>query len=211
ILLDRTGSMQGLWDEALSSINAYAENLGQPDASGKSVDARVTLAAFDAQEGLKFDILRRDVAPAAWKKITNDDATPRGMTPLFDAIGRIVSVAEQDSPEKAVIVIMTDGEENASTEMKKSDAKAALDRAQKRGWQVVFLGADFAKFADADAVGVSRAKQMAVSPGKMGDTMRLLGEKTKSYGQSSNYSVEFGAEDRAKAEEEKVKQKSQKQ
>ena len=41
--------------------------------------------------------------------------------------------AEADNPEKAVIVIMTDGLENSSKEITKEGAKAALDRG-KVGW-----------------------------------------------------------------------------
>ncbi len=33
ILLDRTGSMSSMWAEALSSVNAYAENVGKSDPS----------------------------------------------------------------------------------------------------------------------------------------------------------------------------------
>lgn len=212
ILLDRTGSMQSIWDEALSSVNAYAKSFGEGEAGEAKLDTRVTLAAFDAQDGLKFDVLRKDVPTEKWRNVTTDEASPRGMTPLFDAIGQIVAAAEKDNPDKAVIVIMTDGEENASTEMKKADAKAALDRAEKRGWEVVFLGADFAKFSDADAVGVARSKQMAVSPDKMGETMQLLGKKSRSYGQSpSAKPIEFDANDRAVADEDKVKQKGKDQ
>lgn len=212
ILLDRTGSMQSIWDEALNSVNAYAESFGKGDDGEAPLETRVTLAAFDAQEGLQFDVLRKDVPTEKWRNVTLDEASPRGMTPLFDAIGRIVATAEKDAPKKAVIVIMTDGEENASREMKKADAKAALDRAEKRGWEVVFLGADFAKFTDADAVGVARSKQMAVSPDKMGATMELLGKKSRSYGQSADPKpIEFDEADRAAADEEKVKQKGDKQ
>ena len=212
ILLDRTGSMQSIWDEALSSVNAYAKSFGEADAGEAKLDTRVTLAAFDAQDGLQFDVLRKDVPTENWRNVTIDEASPRGMTPLFDAIGQIVAAAEKDDPDKAVIVIMTDGEENASTEMKKADAKAALDRAEKRGWEVVFLGADFAKFSDADAVGVARSKQMAVSPDNMGETMQLLGKKSRSYGQSQDAKpIEFDDQDRATAGEDKVKQKSKDQ
>lgn len=212
MLLDRTGSMQSIWNEALSSVNAYAESFGESEDGDAPLETRVTLAAFDSHDGLQFDVLRKNVPTEKWRNVTSDEASPRGMTPLFDAIGQNIAAAEKDNPEKAVIVIMTDGEENASTEMKKADAKAALDRAEKRGWEVVFLGADFAKFNDADAVGVARAKQMAVSPDKMGETMQLLGKKSRSYGQSSNAKpIEFDEQDRSVADEEKVKQKGKNQ
>jgi hypothetical protein len=206
ILLDRTGSMSGIWDEALGSVNAYVDSVIEPD-EGPQVINDITFAVFDAQEGFQFDILRKNVSGETWMEVTSDEVNPRGMTPLFDAIGRIMSVAEADAPEKAVIVIMTDGKENASQEYTKEQAKAALDRAEKRGWQVVFLGAEFANFADADSVGVSRSKQMAVSKDQLGVTMENLAKKNRGYAQEIAPSVDFDEEDRALAEEEDVKQR----
>ncbi|MEM7767607.1 MAG: VWA domain-containing protein, partial [Pseudomonadota bacterium] len=139
--------------------------------------------------------------------VTNDEANPRGMTPLFDAIGRIVSVAEADAPEKAVIVIMTDGHENASREITKDGAKAALDRARAKGWDVVFLGAEFARFDDAGAVGVSASKSMAIGKGQLGASMERLAKQSRAYGKGEQNEVIFDAEDRAVAAEEDVKQR----
>ncbi|MDX2233003.1 MAG: VWA domain-containing protein [Hyphomonadaceae bacterium] len=197
ILLDRTGSMQSLWDEALGAVNVYVEALG---------DAHVTMAVFDAVDGLQFDLLRTGVPAATWVPVTSADATPRGMTPLFDAIGRIVARAEQDDPDKAVLVIMTDGAENASREMKKDDVKAALARVEKRGWQVVFLGADFAKFSDADAVGLARGQQLAMATGQMSGSMLRMAAKSRAYF-DKNVQMAFDAEDRAEAGEADVQRR----
>lgn len=206
ILLDRTGSMSDIWDEALGSVNAYAAAVGKvEDGEADDLDTSVTLAVFDYQEGFQFDVLRKDVEPAAWDVVTNDDVSPRGMTPLFDAINRTITMAEADNPEKAVIVIMTDGHENSSREVTREGAKAALDRAEARGWEVVFLGAEFASFGDADAVGVSSNKQMAVSAGSLSITQERLAKKARDYGKGDEAEIVFDAEDRAVAEEEDVK------
>jgi hypothetical protein len=204
ILLDRTGSMQDIWEEALTSVNAYAEALGEGDGALRT---SVTLAVFDAQNGLQFDVLRKKVPATGWRKVTTAEASPRGMTPLYDAIGRIVSVAEQDNPKKAVLVIMTDGEENSSREVTQAGARAALDRARAKGWEVVFLGAEFARFTDAGAMGVTTEKTMAVGKDGMKSTMQRLAKKSRDYGYSAAAPVTFNAEDRAVAKEEEVKKK----
>lgn len=206
ILLDRTGSMSSIWDEALGSVNAYVASVIEED-DGPQVNNDITLAVFDAQEGLQFDTLRRNVKGETWNQVTNDEVQPRGMTPLFDAIGRIVALAETDNPEKAVLVIMTDGKENASREFNRDGVRAALDRIENKGWEVVFLGAEFASFGDADAAGVERSKQMAVSKDQLGATMNNLAKKNRAYAQELADGVEFDAEDRALAEEEDVKQR----
>ncbi len=208
ILLDRTGSMSDIWEEALTSVNTYAASVGEATAdevAGGDIEARVTLAVFDHQDGLQFDILRKDVTAGTWRTVTNDDASPRGMTPLFDAIGRIVSLAEGDKPEKAIIVIMTDGHENSSRELTRDGAKAALDRARAKGWEVVFLGAEFASFGDAEGVGMSSSKTMAVGQGRMQESMRALGSKARAYGKGEEAEIIFDDADRATAGEEDVK------
>lgn len=207
ILLDRTGSMEPIWSEALSSVNAYADGLAALDG-GPRVDADITLAVFDAQDGFQFDVLRDDVDAERWKKITNDEVSPRGMTPLYDAIGRMVALAEKDRPDKAVIVIMTDGEENSSEEMTKASTRAALDRVRAKGWEVVFLGAEFSNFDDAEGVGQSASRNMAVSKDQLSDSMNRLAQKSKNYAAGAAPSVEWNAEDRAAAKEEDVKQRN---
>ena len=206
ILLDRTGSMNNIWDEALGSVNAYVDSVITPD-DGPDVVNDITFSVFDAQDGLQFDTLRRNVSGEDWAVVTTDEVRPRGMTPLFDAIGRMVSLAEEDNPDKAVIVIMTDGHENASREFSRENVRDVFDRVEKRGWAVVFLGAEFASFGDADAAGVNRSSQMAVSSDRLGATMENLAQHNRAYAQGRSDSVEFDEEDRALAEEDDVIQR----
>lgn len=207
ILLDRTGSMSQIWEEALGSVNAYADALFKPAAGGPSeTDDRVTLAVFDHHSGLQFDILRKAVAAGNWKPVTSAEASPRGMTPLFDAIARTVALAEGDNPERAIIVVMTDGAENSSQEVTRDGVKAALDRVKAKGWEVVFLGAEFAKFSDAEAVGVGSANTMAMSKDSLNRSMRSLASKSRHYFDAAA-PVSFNEEDRAEAGEEDVKRR----
>lgn len=206
ILLDRTGSMAGIWDEALNSVNAYAEELAAGDDG--AVNVHISLAVFDAQSGLQFDMLRRNVHPADWRPVTSAEASPRGMTPLFDAIGAMLNVIDSDKPKRSVLVVMTDGLENASREMTRETVRARLDKAAKKGLETVFLGAEFGNFADASAVGVSGAKSMAVSKDGLQESMRRLSRKSRDYGAAPAAQaapIEFDADDRAAAGEEDVK------
>ena len=204
ILLDRTGSMSNIWDEALGSVNAYAKSVGEKEKDEEDIETVVNLAVFDSQHGLEFDVLRRGIQAQAWTDVSNDEARPRGMTPLFDAIGRLVSMAESDGPEKAVLVIMTDGIENASREITAAGAKAALDRARARGWEIVFLGAEFANFTDAHRVGVGSERTMGFRRGRSRDVMCVLAKKSRLYA-TRQEEVVFDENDRTLAEEEDLK------
>ena len=209
ILLDRSGSMQSLWVEALSSVNAFAKELANK-TGGPAVDSHISLAVFDSQETLQFDVLRRKQPALHWENVTDKEASPRGMTPLLDAMVRIISLAEGDNPDKAVIVVMTDGQENASREVTRDGVKAALDRVKAKGWEVVFLGANFDNIADASSVGVGGDKQMAMSVGTMNESMSRLARKSRAYAQSAPGAapIAFDEEDRIAAKEANVKNKT---
>jgi len=192
ILLDRSGSMSNRWGEALSSINAYVE-----DAKGK-VKTKVTVATFDSQVDMIFDIIRDKQSAKKWEPLTDKDATPRGMTPLFDAIGKVVTLAEGQDHKQTVIVVMTDGAENSSREVSQEAAKAALDRCRAKGWQVVFLGADFDAVRQGATVGVTMDSAINMTAGNYGATMRGVRHKTMAYASGAG-DVSFSDEDRKDA------------
>jgi uncharacterized protein YegL len=195
MLLDRSGSMSDRWAEALGAINSYVADLAKNDAT-KS--AAVTLATFDGYEGLMFDVLRNGVAADVWPKVTDADAMPRGMTPLFDAIGRLMGLADAAAPDKAVVVVMTDGHENASREVTKEGAKAAFDRARAKNWQVVFLGADFDAMGQAASVGTSAAQTLNTTKGNYARATSSLAAATADFA-SSGRAMAFSDADRKRA------------
>lgn len=181
ILLDRSGSMQTLWSEALNSVNAYVKKLADD-----SVDTGVTLATFDKDgEQFKFEVIRDRIIPATWKRVSNADAAPRGMTPLNDAIGRIVALAKaglNGTPfDKLALIIMTDGLENASREYSHAAAKALLDDCRSKNWQVIFLGADFDNAAQAESYGHSAAQTVACVPGQIASAMQVTAAKRRAH------------------------------
>ncbi len=201
ILLDRTGSMHAIWSESVSSVNAYVRELaGEGDGEGY----RVTLAVFDEHLGLQFEVLREAVPVEEWVDFREEEAPPRGSTPLLDSLVRITAMAEESGPDRAVIVVMTDGYENASREADLETARAALARAEAKGWQVVFLGADFNNFAQARGLGVAHEKSMNVARDHQARAMRLTAEKSKAYFQKGETMV-FFARDREESGEDKVK------
>lgn len=200
ILLDRTGSMAPLWVEAVSSVNAYAKELMKDGA-----DDRITLAAFDQYgEGMQFDILRDSAPINEWKDVDDDEVSPRGMTPLFDALVKLIARAEETDNEKTAIVVMTDGHENASREVTKEAARAALDRIQGKKWQVNFLGANFDGFDQATGLGVAQANVMNFFVGHAEPAMSSTAKAHRDYRHSLD-AVSYQDEDRKDAGEDDVK------
>lgn len=151
ILIDRSGSMGSIWTEALGSVNQYVRDI----AKNKKIDTLVTVAVFDGNA--PFEVIRQDVAPRDWKDVTNADASPRGMTPLADAVGRLVALADTAKADKVAVIVMTDGHENASREFTMAKAKELIEARQKKGWGIVFLGANFDNTQQAASLGVTGA------------------------------------------------------
>ncbi len=205
LLLDRTGSMGPIWTEAVASINAYVEEL-----SKDGLEYRITLAVFDDYEGFQFDLVRDAVPIKKWKTFKDNEVTPRGCTPLFDALVRMVSLAEARDDGKAVMVVMTDGHENASHEVSREGAQAALDRIKKRGWQVVFLVVNFDAFDDAASVGIAHSQRMNSAKGHFDKAMLATAERTRAF-HCQDMAMEFDEVIRMQAGEDKVpKQKGNK-
>jgi len=192
ILLDRSGSMASRWSDALGGVNAYVQGLAK-DKETKNI--LVTVAVFDSAG--PFDVLRKDVVASAWKPIGDHEVSPRGMTPLYDAVGRLVTVADADAPEKSAIVIMTDGHENESREHNRESAKKLLDRCRARGWQVIFLGADFDNAAQGADLGNLRGQTMSVDSANFAETMSATASMRASYG-ARGVAMNYSDEDRAR-------------
>jgi hypothetical protein len=197
--------MHRRWEEAVYAINVYVDEVVKAAGSDLLTDQdRVTLACFDRwQTGTTFDILRDAVSLTAWKPLRTDEVTPRGDTPLLDAVVRLAAVAEARGSEKTVVVIMTDGEENASSEVTKDGARAAIERLQKRGWQVVYLGADFDAFDQAGRVGVGAVVTLSAASGHIVDAMRATARETRTY-RITGAPMAFRDADRKQSGESKV-------
>mgnify|MGYP001815211992 CR=1 FL=1 len=149
IVLDRSGSMDSIASATVDALNGFlAKQRAHPGM------LRLSLADFDSQEPFRLVI---DAVPIAEVlDLTDADFQPRGGTPLLDAIGRAVERVDArlvDWPdEDQVLVVMTDGYENASTDYTGETIAKLLDSRQEAGWSVLFLGANQDAFGTGDAL-----------------------------------------------------------
>lgn len=191
ILLDRSGSMASMWNEALNGINSYVEKLS-------SNNAEVMLAAFDSGG---YDVIR-NTTTGDWKPITSGEVQPRGGTPLLDSAGRILWNMMDSKAERAILVVVTDGEENASSKFKATEIRDMTKLlTSKYGYDTVFIGANFDKIQSvmAQNFGVNDAgKFMASSVRGFGEAMTSTAGATANY-LNTGRGVSYTAEDKAKA------------
>jgi len=187
ILLDRSGSMETLWKEAIGSINGYVEKLPQT--------TNVVLAVFDSNE---YNIIRNTTVKK-WKDISTREVSPRGGTPLYDSAARLLWRAFDDNPERAVFVVMTDGFENASKNFNQSSVKQLIKEAEQKDWQVLFLGANFDLVGDqAKQVGLMDSKFMNIRAHNLQSTMDSLSTYSTAYA-TTGAAINLTSEDKLKA------------
>ncbi len=153
-ILDRSGSMSGLEKDTIGGYNSFLEK--QKHETGEAV---VTTVLFDD----KYDIIHDRVDIKKIKPLTSKEYYARGMTALLDAIGKTINhiggrhknALDSEVPEKTIVVITTDGLENASCEFSLKKVKTMIERQKKKyGWEFIFLGANIDAIDVAKGVGI---------------------------------------------------------
>jgi uncharacterized protein YegL len=153
-ILDRSGSMSGLESDTIGGFNAMLKK--QKEEPG---DALVTTVLFDDVMELLHD--RYDIKKV--NPVTEKEYYVRGSTALLDAIGKTIHrlgnvqkyAAENLKADKVIVVITTDGMENASNEYSYKRVQEMITRQkEKYGWEFIFLGANIDAIATAARFGI---------------------------------------------------------
>jgi len=152
-VLDRSGSMSSNRKGTIDGYNEYICGL----RDDKKTEYSVTLIQFDAPQTVpELTVSYEDRALADVPDLNLDSYEPRGNTPLYDAIGECVR--RTDAKGRGVIMlIITDGLENASREFTKDSVKELVKKKEAEGWTFSFLGADIDSYAVGGSVGVAAA------------------------------------------------------
>ncbi len=154
VILDRSGSMQSIQSDAEGGLNAFISK--QKEQPGR---ANFTLVQFDD----KYEVVHSGVPI---RQVPHCKLVPRGNTALLDAVGRTINevgdrlskTPESDRPGLVVIVILTDGLENASREFSSAKIKEMIDHQREvYKWQFTYLGANQDAFAVAAKMGIPTA------------------------------------------------------
>jgi len=140
VALDRSGSMEGpSWTNAIDSLNEYVKGL-----QSEKIDGDITIIAFDAWDSkVRLVPLAENKSIAYFNSLKPDVISPAGMTPLYDAAANVMDRALERNAERTVVVILTDGQENASREYTQAKIKSKVETLTARKWEVLFLGANF--------------------------------------------------------------------
>jgi hypothetical protein len=174
VVADRSGSMAPLQQEAIGGFNRFLKE--QQELPGK---ANLTLVLFDDKYEVPYNsVPLQDVEP-----LTTETFVPRGMTATYDAVGKAITELEIKNPERAIIMIITDGGENSSKEYTQPAVAAKVKAAEDRGWEVIFLAQNLDAKAAGSLLGVIRGMTMNLSAGGqgIGEAYTTMSASTASY------------------------------
>lgn len=154
VIMDRSGSMhniQGAMEEGFAHFMAEQRKIPDP--------CNVTFYRFNSNVDKVFEERPLQQVEAMLLE-------PTGGTALLDAMGtaivgvgaRLAAKPEDQRPGKIVVVVITDGQENASTEYTSARvADLVKQQSETYNWQFAFLGANIDSFAVAAALNIERA------------------------------------------------------
>ena len=156
MLIDRSGSMGNKKDEVDGGFIGFVD-----EQKANNPKAKLTLTQFDTE-------IEELYKSAALSKV-EFKCQPRGMTALFDALGKTVTDAHVRFKKRKVypnviLVVITDGQENSSREFTKETVKVLLDEMKKDfNWDDLFIGAQFDNFDDAHGLGYAQGATVSAN------------------------------------------------
>lgn len=178
IILDRSGSMQGIARDMEGGVDAFIDGLR---ADGE-LEVKATVAQFDD----RYELLYAD---EDLNHLSACRIEPRGMTALWDAVGRTVTATRarlgdpgtEGYPDRVVVLVVTDGAENASQEWTGPAVTRLVEQTQAEGWEYVFLAANVDAFDEGQRMGLRRHETVDYSPVRedVAEVMAYSSEKVR--------------------------------
>ncbi len=151
-IIDKSGSMEHLKDTTVKSFNQMLER--QKNLDTKS-DAYVTTVLFSSDQKIIHDHQMINKV----NNMAKEDYVPLGGTALLDALGTAIndmSRINEKNDKDVIFFIITDGEENSSSQFELTDIKRMIEAKKELGWKFVFLGANIDSFKVAGDIGIEK-------------------------------------------------------
>lgn len=178
MLVDRSGSMSSVREDANGAIATFIEE--QKNVDG---ECHLRLVDWDADTHATSDPWYDTKYDGPIKDFTSYDLVPRGMTALYDSVGRgvtelgahLASLPEEERPSNVIVIIQTDGGENASKEWDLSKLKSLIEQqTNDYNWSFVYLGMGADTWDAGVSMGVSNNVRASGSGQSYGGTYDIL-------------------------------------
>lgn len=157
LILDRSGSMGSIANEAVSGFNHFLQ-----EQKAVPFEADLLVVLFN-----NIAIHHYDGPLAAAPEMTAQLYSPFGVTALLDAVAttivhigqRLANMAAPERPGKVIIAIMTDGYENSSRMFSRERVAEMIKHQQEvYNWEFIFLGANIDVRAETESLNIPQAQ-----------------------------------------------------
>ena len=178
-IIDESSSM---WTSAMDVKRGFAKIIEEQKANKEGTCA-ISIFRFSTTPK-EADFIMKDINEIE----ENIKYNPSGCTAMYDGIGvaideigeRLAAMPEEERPEKNLIVIMTDGEENSSQVYQPSRVHEMIKHQEdKYNWTFLYIGTDITNTNDADRVGIGR--KLATTRNKMYKGYDTISSMTSCY------------------------------
>ena len=151
-IIDESGSMYSSTNDVIGGFKSTIEEQKKMD------EGKCSVSLFTFNDTVKEVYLGKDI-----KEVDGIDYTTNGCTAMNDGIGTAIDkvgkwlsdMKEEDRPSKNLIVIMTDGAENASKEYSFERIKEMIKhQEEKYNWTFMYMGTDITSMEDVKKLGI---------------------------------------------------------
>jgi hypothetical protein len=190
-IIDESSSM---WT-SVSDVKGGFQRIIDEQKANENGTCAISIFRF-ATTPKEADFIMKDIKEVENMLIYN----PSGCTAMYDGIGvaideigeRLAAMPEEERPEKNLIVIMTDGEENSSHSYQPSKIREMIKHQEdKYNWTFLYIGTDISNTQDADRIGIGR--KFATTRGKLYKSYDTINNVVSCYRFASGDAVTKGA------------------
>jgi uncharacterized protein YegL len=169
LILDRSGSMSSCWASTIRGLNEQLGTIRHLEEKYPEQRYFVSLVVFDTE----IDTIMENRPISEVNDFDGTEFRPRGGTALHDAMGVGISNLrtyldkknkESESISTALVVVMTDGEENSSREYNCDSIKKVITELENTGaWTFSYMGANQDAVLTASRFGISAGNSITYS------------------------------------------------
>ena len=185
LVLDYSGSMESCWNDTVTGLTDQLVSIRQMAKKFPEQEFLVSTCFFNNEVSFPSGIMRSDQIQMP----SMENLRPNGCTALFDAIGDSIRKIEfaagnelKNGEASVVMVILTDGHENASCRFNSHMINEEMKRLKATDlWSFAFVGADFDITATADVFQAGLKSRMNMSKSDMKNIFGTIQDHLSDY------------------------------
>ena len=187
IILDRSGSMGRIADEMTQGLQDLVRE--QQKLKDK---CNFTLVQFDYKHEMIINCVPIQDVPLSKLKLV-----PRGMTALYDTIGKTIvdtkeRLARTKQKPKMVLYIITDGLNNASHTYIERDIRSMIMQCEAEGWQITYLGENAQRVAQSLGIKSTHTSDYSYTGVGTRSVVQTMGAKLSSVRLETDCNADLG-------------------